>query len=308
MTDEQLEVARTYAEDFTTKTLGYPQNNLKCVMTALCFTFFCSFSFVISITRAIIMVDVILIHLCCQTHDFFFLFSRRFVKGFIEHIESAGIQDNSIDLAVSNCVINLSPDKPSVIKGVYNALRDGGELYFSDVYADRRIPESVREHKVLWGECLAGALYIEDFKRICHRVGFSDPRELKRSVIEVTDPELQEVIGPINFYSITYRCFKLPTLETLCEDYGQVAYYNGTIPGHPHTYELDNGHVFETGKPMLVCGNSASMLEETWLQGHFRVVGNRDRHYGLFDCSPEAMGVAPSGDGGSAAPAGGSCC
>ena len=54
-----------------------------------------------------------------------------------------------------------------------------------DVYADRRIPEDIRQHEVLWGECLSGALYIEDFKRICHDVGFADPREVSRDVIEV---------------------------------------------------------------------------------------------------------------------------
>ena len=81
---------------------------------------------------------------------------------------------------ISNCVINLSPDKDAVLQGTYNALREGGELYFSDVYSDRRIPEAVRQHKVLWGECLSGALYIEDFKRICHKVGFSDPRQLSK--------------------------------------------------------------------------------------------------------------------------------
>ena len=57
---------------------------------------------------------------------------------------------------ISNCVINLSPDKEAVLQGTYDALREGGELYFSDVYSDRRIPEAVRQHKVLWGECLSG--------------------------------------------------------------------------------------------------------------------------------------------------------
>ena len=87
--------------------------------------------------------------------------------------------------------------------------------------ADRRLPDSVRQHEVLWGECIAGALYIEDFKRICADVGFADVRVLESSPIAVTDPELREICGAANFYSITYRCFKLPQLETLCEDYGQ---------------------------------------------------------------------------------------
>ena len=71
---------------------------------------------------------------------------------------------------------------------------------------------------------IAGALYIEDFKRICNKVGFSDPRQLSISEIEVHDPELKAITGNIKFYSILYRCFKIKSLETLCEDYGQVAY------------------------------------------------------------------------------------
>ena len=81
----------------------------------------------------------------------------------------------------------------------------------------------MRQHEVLFGECLGGALYIEDFKRICNDVGFRDPREVSRSIIEVTDPELKELVGNTVFYSITYRVFKLSSMETLCEDYGTAA-------------------------------------------------------------------------------------
>jgi SAM-dependent methyltransferase len=228
-----------------------------------------------------------------------------FVEGYIEFLEKAGVEPESKDLVISNCVINLSPDKRAVIEGVYDSLRWGGEFYFSDVYCDRRLSEEVRNHEVLLGECLGGALYIEDFRRICTDVGFLDPRQLAASVIEVTDPELKELCGEAKFYSITYRCFKLKGMETLCEDYGQVAYYKGTMPEHPHTYELDDHHVWEKNRPMLVCGNTAAMVEDSWMGEHFEVVGNRDAHYGLFDCGPAP--ASPSG-GGDAPAAGGACC
>lgn len=227
-----------------------------------------------------------------------------FEQGYIEFLSEAGVAPQSVDLVISNCVINLSPNKAMVLQGVYDALREGGELYFSDVYCDRRLSREVREHDVLLGECLGGALYIEDFKRICHQVGFTDPRQLSIAPIEVTDAGLNELLGEAKFYSITYRCFKLPNhLETLCEDYGQVAYYRGTIPSHPHTYALDDHHVFETNRPMLVCGNTAAMVGESWLRPHFEVVGNTTTHYGLFDCSP-----APSAPAVTGGDAGGSCC
>jgi hypothetical protein len=102
------------------------------------------------------------------------------------------------------------------------------------------------------------------------------------------------------------RLFKLPgALETLCEDYGQVATYKGSIPGHKHSYELDDHHKFVAHKPMLVCGNTAAMVGDSWLGKHFEVVGNRDVHYGLFDCSAAPLSTAAP----AAAPSGGgSCC
>lgn len=229
--------------------------------------------------------------------------NMRFLEGMIEFVKDAGVAPGSIDLVISNCVINLSPDKEAVIRGCWEALREGGELFFSDVYCDRRLPQATREHDVMLGECLGGALYIEDFKRLCHKTGFWDPRELSREEIIVSDPELKGICKGARFYSITYRCFKIGTLETLCEDYGQVAFYEGTIADHPTFYPLDDHHVFEAGRPMLVCGNTASMVQDTRLSKHFKVIGNRDSHYGLFDCSSP-----PSVSGGGLAATSGSCC
>mmetsp|Transcript_13925 Transcript_13925/g.44162 ORF Transcript_13925/g.44162 Transcript_13925/m.44162 type:complete len:418 (-) Transcript_13925:215-1468(-) len=222
-----------------------------------------------------------------------------FVEGKIEDLKSAGIEDGSIDLAISNCVVNLSPDKKAVLSEVYRSLAVGGEFYFSDVYCDRRLPMATRQDDVLIGECLGGALYGEDFKRLCHAVGFTDPRVMSSDPIEVKDPRLQELLGEAKFYSVTYRLFKLPeTLETLCEDYGQYAIYKGTIEGNKNAYQLDDHHRIEKGKPFLVCGNTASMLGDTWLGKHFEIHGNRDVHYGLFPCGPEPAAPAESSGGG----------
>ena len=91
--------------------------------------------------------------------------------------------------------------------------------------------------QVLWGECIAGALYTEDFKRIAMQVGFADVRTLSSSPVAVTDPELLEVVGNANFYSITFRLFKLPgLLESLCEDYGQFAVYKVGLTCPPQHY------------------------------------------------------------------------
>eukprot|EP00455_Lapot_gusevi_P052496 TRINITY_DN7992_c0_g1_i2.p1 TRINITY_DN7992_c0_g1~~TRINITY_DN7992_c0_g1_i2.p1 ORF type:complete len:185 (-),score=37.31 TRINITY_DN7992_c0_g1_i2:6-509(-) len=165
------------------------------------------------------------------------------------------------------------------------------------MYADRRMPESVRQHNpVLLGEGLSGALYIQDFIRLCHEVGFLDPREVTRRPIRVYDEELAALVGNTQFYSITYRLFKLPgLLETRCEDYGQVAVYRGTLPDAPHQFVLDDHHTFQTNKRELVCGNTAAMLADSWLGPHFLIEGDRSIHYGLFDCTPSG---SPNSGGG----------
>ncbi|GAB5519182.1 MAG: methyltransferase domain-containing protein [Rhodothermales bacterium] len=212
-----------------------------------------------------------------------------FKKGYIEDLGSAGIADDSVDVVISNCVINLVPDKERVFQEIYRVLKSGGELYFSDVFADRRLPDAVRHDPVLLGECLGGALYTEDFRRVMSRVGFADFRIASQSPIEVEDPVLVERVGNATFTSQTIRAFKLPDLlEDRCEDYGQVAYYNGTLPHAPHRFVLDDHHVFETGRPMLVCGNTAAMVANTRFGAHFRVIGDRSVHFGLFDCAPAA--------------------
>lgn len=210
-----------------------------------------------------------------------------FLKGYIEDLKTPGIADNSVDVVISDCVINLSPQKEQVFREAFRVLKPGGELYFSDVVADRRLPKAMMDDEVLLGECLAGAMYHEDFRRLMASIGCADIRKMSTSVITIENAEVEAQIGMAKFYSITYRVFKLP-LEDCCEDYGQVAYYRGTIPQYPHRFELDDHHLFETDKPVLVCGNTAAMLQDTRYAPHFRIEGNREKHFGLFDCGDES--------------------
>ena len=112
-----------------------------------------------------------------------------FLQGYIERLDELDIDDNSVDVVVSNCVVNLSPDKDAVLKEVFRVLKPGGEFYFSDVYADRRVPKSIADDPILYGECLGGALYWKDFLRLAQRHGFADPRLVEDKRLDVTDPE-----------------------------------------------------------------------------------------------------------------------
>ncbi len=226
----------------------------------------------------------------------------RLVQGYIEDLEAAGIATGSVDVVVSNCVINLSPDKRRVFSEILRVLKPGGELYFSDVFAGRRVPRELMKDELLLGECLGGALYIEDFRRLMRQVGCLDYRVVSRRRITLENPEIEARAGMIDFYSMTLRAFKLE-LEDLCEDYGQVACYQGTLPHSPHAFMLDDHHLFRTGRPLSVCGNTAAMLADTRYRAHFQVMGDRSVHHGAFDCSPQLAGT-----GTSAADSFGACC
>ncbi|MGE0268933.1 MAG: methyltransferase domain-containing protein [Candidatus Omnitrophota bacterium] len=209
-----------------------------------------------------------------------------FRKGFIEDLLEAGIDDNSMDVVISNCVINLSPDKPQVFREIFRVLKPGGELYFSDVFTNARVSGEFHDDALAYGECLGGALYIEDFRRLLVSLGCPDYRVMSKRKISIDDPVIARKAGPVEFYSMTIRAFKLDDLEDRCEDFGQVAFYQGTIDGCPNQFILDDHHVFVTGKPMLICGNTASMLSRTRFARHFKIAGDTSRHFGLFPCGP----------------------
>lgn len=219
-----------------------------------------------------------------------------FRLGDLSDLASLGIADGSVDVVVSNCVLNLVADKAKAFGEALRVLKPGGELYFADVFADRRLPAELLSDPVLVGECLAGALYAEDFRRLLTKLEVADARVCARSRIELTDAEIQARIGFAQFESITWRAFKLP-LEDRCEDYGQVATYLGTLTELPHRFALDDHHLFETHRPLRVCGNTADMLGQSRYAPHFRIDGDKSRHFGLFDCTPVDVATPPSACG-----------
>jgi SAM-dependent methyltransferase len=231
-----------------------------------------------------------------------------FHQGFIE--ELSAFADASVDVVVSNCVVNLSPFKEQVLREVRRVLKPGGELYLSDVVADRRLPEDVVRDPLLVAECLGGAMYRKDFESLARRVGFLDPRVMTEAPIAIADPAIASKVGAARFASVTYRLFALPGLEERCEDYGQLAIYRGGIEGAEALFWLDDHHAFERGRPERVCGNTASMLADTRFARFFDLVGDRGTHFGEYPCGPTMAAAerAPSGASGTGAPSGASCC
>lgn len=206
-------------------------------------------------------------------------------QGYIEDLAGAGLGDTSVDLVISNCVLNLSPRKDRVLAEIERVLRPGGEFYFSDVVVDRRLPEEIAFDPILHAECLGGAMYDADFLSLARRSGFTDPREVSRAPIDVQSPAIEVKVAPARFYSVTYRLHKLEGLDDRCEDYGQIATYRGGLLGAERLFRLDDHHLFEAGCPERVCGNTAAMLEETRFAPFFDVQGDRNIHYGAFSCN-----------------------
>jgi len=99
------------------------------------------------------------------------LANAEFLKGDIEHIP---LPDRSVDVVISNCVINLSGDKDLVLREAFRVLRPGGRFAVSDIVVRGPVPESVRRSMELWTGCIAGALEESDYRNKLAAAGFVD--------------------------------------------------------------------------------------------------------------------------------------
>lgn len=99
------------------------------------------------------------------------LVNVEFLKGEIEQIP---LPDNSVDVIISNCVINLSGDKDQVLREAFRVLRPGGRLAVSDVVTRGSVPEAIRKSMLLWVGCIAGALSNDDYRVKLSDAGFAD--------------------------------------------------------------------------------------------------------------------------------------
>jgi arsenite methyltransferase len=129
-----------------------------------------------------------------------------FYHGLIENLDAIeSLTHGSVDIIISNCVINLCPIK-GALKSCHRLLKPGGELYFSDVYSNRRVPKELRDDEVLWGDCLSGAMYWNDFQNLAKKCGVIDPRLVEDSPITIENQAVQDKIdglghAKLQFYS-----------------------------------------------------------------------------------------------------------
>ncbi|MCI0534780.1 MAG: arsenite methyltransferase [Verrucomicrobiales bacterium] len=106
----------------------------------------------------------------------------------IGEIESLPVADATVDVIISNCVINLSPDKPRVFREAFRVLKPGGRLAVSDIVALAPIPDELRKDWELYTGCVAGASLVDDLKAMLKQAGFTNIRIVRKG-------ESREIIG-----------------------------------------------------------------------------------------------------------------
>jgi len=107
------------------------------------------------------------------------------------------IDDNSINLVISNCVINLTEDKVKVVDEIFRVLKPGGRFIISDIVSDKPVPGYMKRDKELWSACISGALTDRRFVEIAVEAGFSD--------VTITRNYLYKKVEYIRFYSVTLK-------------------------------------------------------------------------------------------------------
>lgn len=100
-------------------------------------------------------------------------------------IEALPLADSSVDVILSNCVINLAPDKSRVFKEAFRVLKPGGRLVVSDMVAKGELPEEVRGNPDLWASCIGGALPEEEYLATIRRAGFLTAEVITREGLEL---------------------------------------------------------------------------------------------------------------------------
>ena len=164
--------------------------------------------------------------------------------------EETLIKDNSIDVVVSNCVLNLvkSEDKKQLFAEIFRVLKKGGRAVISDIVCDEDLPQEMLNDHHLWSGCLAGAFREDLFLKMFEDAGFYGIEILVR------ESEPWQVINGIEFRSLTVRAYK--GKEGECKERNQAVVYKGPWK----QVQDDDGHTYYRGKRMAVCDKTFHIL------------------------------------------------
>ncbi len=175
-----------------------------------------------------------------------------FQKGYLEDIP---LSDKTADAVISNCVINLSPDKRQTFLEIFRILKPGGRLVVSDIVTDLPIPAIIKNNKRFRGECLGGAMQQEELMAMLRSTGFTGMRLLKRF------PYRNE--GDVAFYSLTFSIAKPAAMQKKAEMV-DVIYRGpfGAVYTEKGTLLLKGGRTTISRQETLNLGDSVFLLDK----------------------------------------------
>ena len=198
-----------------------------------------------------------------------------FREGFLEKIP---VESKTVDLVTSNCVVNLSPDKPRVFEEIWRVLRDHGRIVVSDIVSETDVPPHLKVNPQLWGECLVGALTQEEFLAELERAGFYG--------LEVLSKTYWKDVEGYPFFSVMVRGWKLEKTAG-CVFKGHRAVYLG--PGKAFVDE--EGHQFPRNEPYEVCTDTVAKLSRPPYSRMFAILAPGEERAGYACCAPGEGGA-----------------
>ena len=194
-----------------------------------------------------------------------------FRRGYLEQIP---VESKSVDLITSNCVVNLSPDKPRVFEEMWRILKDHGRIVVSDIVSEREVPPHLKVNAELWGECLVGALTEEEFLSRLERAGFYGLGILKKTY-------WKDVEGH-PFFSVTVQGFKYEKTAG-CVYKGHRAVYLGPAKA----FIDEEGHQFPRNEPYQVCTDTAAKLARPPYNAMFAILDPGEERAEYACCGPD---------------------
>lgn len=178
------------------------------------------------------------------------------------------IKDNSVDLVISNCVLNLVGDheKEQLLKEIFRVLKPGGRVAISDIVSDESVPQHLKDDPELWSGCISGAFQESGFAQAFLAAGFLCVSYDK------WDEKPWQVVEGIEFRSVTLTAVKGDPSE--CLDYGHAVIYRGPFA----SVTDDENHIFYRGERMAVCERTYNFLMQGPLKDDF--IGIAPSHRG----------------------------
>ncbi|MBQ0725068.1 MAG: methyltransferase domain-containing protein, partial [Cycloclasticus sp.] len=233
-----------------------------------------------------------------------------FVKGQIQDLktnldqqnnEQPMIADNSVDLVLSNCVLNLvnDSDKKQLVEEIFRVVKPGGRIAISDIVADEVIPAHLKADPELWSGCISGSFLEDEFLESFKQAGFLAVKYDK------WDAKPWKVVEGIEFRSVTLTAVKGQSVA--CIDKGHAVIYKGPYA----EISDDEGHVYYRGKRMAVCERSYNFIINSPYADDFIGISPAKLSEGQAWCAPSGT-LRPAsetkGSQHSQVNSGGSCC